>query len=154
MRETFDLKNISPGGKFPDESCPALRCILVLQRLCVQSLSLICFRFERISKILVKTSLDCIYLSLSNRPALTALSKVTKLACREYLNEFVIYDIWINSKYFCHCFNFFTDKVSKHLAERILDCVSLGLRQDQGFLARKHRGMLSQDMQGEVRVCV
>jgi len=73
VRETFDLKNISPGAKFPDESCPALR------------------------------------------PALTALSEV-----------------------------------SKQLAERILDCVSLGLRQDQGFLARKHRGMLSQDMQGEV----
>ena len=154
MRETFDLKNISPGGKFPDESCPALRYILVLQRLCIQSLSLICFRFKTISKILVKSSLDCIYLSLSNRPALTALSEVTKLACREYLNKFVIYDIWINSKYFCHCFEIFNDKVSKQLAERILDCVSLGLRQDQGFLARKHRGMLSQDMQGEVRFCV
>merc|ERR1711953_1012570 len=25
VRETFDLKNISPGAKFPDESCPALR---------------------------------------------------------------------------------------------------------------------------------
>jgi len=73
VRETFDLKNISPGAKFPDENCPALR------------------------------------------PALTTLSEM-----------------------------------SKHLAERILDCVSLGLRQDQGFLARKHRGMLSQDMQGEV----
>ena len=46
VRETFDLKNISPGGKFPDESCPALRYILVLQRLCIQSLSLICFRFK------------------------------------------------------------------------------------------------------------
>merc|ERR1712240_635212 len=28
--------------------------------------------------------------------------------------------------------------------------ISPGVRQDQGFLARKHRGMLSQDMQGEV----
>ena len=29
VRETFDLKNISPGAKFPDGSCPALRYILV-----------------------------------------------------------------------------------------------------------------------------
>ena len=43
VRETFDLKNISPGGKFPDESCPALRYILVVQRLYIQSLSLICY---------------------------------------------------------------------------------------------------------------
>ena len=109
VRETFDLKNISPGAKFPDESCPTLRYILVLQRLCIQSLSLICFRFKTISKILVKSSLDGIYLSLSTRPALTALSEVTKLACREYLNKFVIYDIWVNSKNFCHCFKIIND---------------------------------------------
>ena len=30
VRETFDLKNISPFGKFPDKSCPALRCTLVI----------------------------------------------------------------------------------------------------------------------------
>ena len=36
VRETFDLKNISPGGKFPDESCPALRFVLVLQRVYIE----------------------------------------------------------------------------------------------------------------------
>ena len=41
-------------------------------------------------------------------------------------------------------------EVSKLLAERILGCVSLGLRQDQNFLAKAHRGMLSQGMKGEV----
>ena len=27
VRETFDLKNISPAGKFPDQTCPGLRCM-------------------------------------------------------------------------------------------------------------------------------
>ena len=125
MRETFDLKNISPGAKFPDESCPALRFYKdYVYRVCPSFV----LDLKTISKILVKSSLDCIYLSLSNRPALTALSEVTKLACREYLNKFVIYDIWINSKYFCHCSKIFNDKVSKRLAEKILDCVSLFYR--------------------------
>ena len=30
VRETFDFRNISPCGKFPDKSCPVLWCILVI----------------------------------------------------------------------------------------------------------------------------
>merc|ERR1711953_85854 len=73
VRETFDMKNISPAGKFPDQTCPGLR------------------------------------------PALTRLAEA-----------------------------------SKQVAERILKCVSLGLDQDLGFLAKMHRGMLSQGKDGEV----
>ena len=69
VRETYDMKNISSAGIFPDQSCPELR------------------------------------------KCLTRLSEE-----------------------------------SKALAERLLRCISLALGKDLDYLARQHRGMLSEGM--------